>query len=125
VTAENEVNVSHLTELERVEVEEAVEAVVRRDVERVRVLLPPSQQDEPASFWTWANNYGSHGQLDLVRPPGSIEEWAISGIKTHDGDLALDLPVWASLGRTDLTLHLMVYRRLGRPRVELQDMHVL
>jgi hypothetical protein len=124
--AENEVNVSDLTEAERIKVEEAVEAVVTRNVERVRMLMPPDRPDHAETFWMWADNYGSSGRLDLSKPPGPIEEWTISGISTNDGNLALDVPMWASVGPTDLTLQLLVIRhQTDEPWVELQDMHVL
>ena len=50
------------------------------------------------TFRMWADNHGGGGRLDLSRPPGPIEEWTISGISTDDGNLALDVPIWASVG---------------------------
>jgi hypothetical protein len=92
---------------------------------RVRQLL--ANPEDAADFWIWADSYGREGRLSLITPPGPIEQWEITGVVLTDGTgFALDVPVWATIGRTDLTLRLQLTRDQARgPRVGLEDMHVL
>ncbi len=100
-------------------------AVASRDVDRIRPMLDLSRHHTPEDFWMWADDYGDQGSLTLVVPPGSPSAWDIWGVRMEDGGLALDLEVWASTGRTDLTLSLILHHDAdGLPRVELDDLHV-
>jgi hypothetical protein len=127
MSAHNEVDISALTSAEREAVLEATVAVVNRDVERVRHLLREEHKQHAADFWIWADDYGVEGRLRLVDPPGGIDDWAISVVPLLDGSgFDLEVPVWVTIGETDLTLELKVSREEGRePRVELHDLHVL
>src|SRR5436190_13092629 len=71
MSAYEEVDVSNLTVAEREAVQEAVEAVVNRDIERVRELLSEADRENAADFWIWANDYGRHGRLTLANAPRS------------------------------------------------------
>ena len=120
-----DLDASQLTDAELIAVEQAMRAVVSRDANRIRPMLDPSRHPTPEDFWTWADDYGDQGSLTLVLPPGSPSSWKIWGVRMQDGDLALDLDVWASTGRTDLTLSLTLHHDAdGVPRVELDDLHV-
>lgn len=106
-------------------VRDAVEAVVARDEGRVRALL--ADPEHASTFWTWADDYGAHGKLDLVMPPGPAATWEIDAVRLADGTgFSVDVPVWVASGRTDLTLQLRVERdETGSSEVLLEDMHVL
>ena len=117
--------VSNLRADEREALVRAVEAVTARDVGQVRELLENS--DDAEGFWVWADDYGAGGRLTLVMPPGAPEEWEIDGVALKDGSgFALEVPVWATTGKTDLTLQLTLLRENGgAARVVLEDLHVL
>lgn len=117
--------VKQLTTEDREAVREAMEAVVGRDVDRVRALL--ADPESAADFWMWADDYGREGRLSLLMPPGPVERWQVAGVVLGDGSgVALDVPMWATSGRTDLTLQLELTRDdAGRARVELQGVHAL
>jgi hypothetical protein len=76
----------------------------------------------------WADNYGSRGKLDLVMPPGPPATWEIDAVRFDDGTgFAIDVEMWATFGRTDLTLQFRLERASpeSSPRVVVEDMHVL
>ena len=107
-------------------IRDAVEAVVRRDERRLAAVL--ADPAAAATFWMWADDYGFHGKLDLVMPPGPLTSWEIDAVRFDDGTgFAIDLPMWATFGRTDLTLQLRLERATpeSSPRVVVEDMHVL
>jgi hypothetical protein len=121
----HDLDAAHLTDAELAAVERAMHAVVSRDADRIRPMLDPSRHHTPEDFWTWADDYGEQGSLTLVVPPGPPSSWEIWGVRMKDGGIALDLDVWASTGRTDLTLSLTLHHDAdGVPRVELDDLHV-
>jgi hypothetical protein len=121
-----EVSASELTQQERECIVSAVSAVVRRDVEAVRELSYPPWRKHAEEFWTRADDYGDRGRLDLIVPPGEIDEWATYILRVHDG-LAVHVEMWAEgVGQTDLTLDMEVFANAdGSTRVELRDMHVM
>jgi hypothetical protein len=121
-----EISASELTRQERECIVSAVSAVVRRDVEAVRELSYPPWRKDADMFWTWADDYGDRGRLDLVMPPGEIDEWDTNILRMHDG-LAVHVEMWAEgVGQTDLTLEMEIYTNAdGSPRVELRNMHVM
>ena len=57
-------------------VEEAVRAVVDHDDERLALLAP-----DAGDLYAWTRDYGRHGAVDLVVPPGMAEDW----VKRFDG----------------------------------------
>ena len=95
-----------------------------RDVERTAArLADPARVSE---FWTWADDYGTQGRLDLVMPPGPTGDWEIDAVPLTDGSgFAIDVDMWAASGRTDLTLSLRLESHPRAPEVVLEDMHVL
>ena len=121
-----ELGAAQLTDAELVAVEQAMHAVVSSDADRIRPMLDASRHPTPEAFLTWADDYGDQGSRTLVVPPGSPSSWDICGVRMKDGGVALDLEVWASTGRTDLTLSLTLHQDAdGSPHVELDDLHVL
>ena len=121
-----EVSPSELTQQQRACIVSAVSAVVRRDVEAVRELSYPPWRKHADAFWTYADDYGDDGRLDLIMPPGEIDEWDTYILRLQDG-LAVHVEMWAEgVGQTDLTLDMEVYINAdGSTRVELRDMHVM
>jgi hypothetical protein len=117
--------VSKLRTDEREALVRAVQAVTARDVDQVRELLENS--DDAEGFWVWADDYGAGGRLALVMPPGAPEEWAIDGVALNDGSgFALEVPMWTTTGKTDLTLQLtLLHQHAGTARVVVEDLHVL
>ena len=51
-------------------VEEAIRAVVDHDDDRLALLAPDADD-----LYVWTRDYGSHGVVDLVVPPGTAEDW--------------------------------------------------
>jgi hypothetical protein len=121
-----EVSATNLSPAQRACIVEAVQAVVRRDVERVRELMYSPWREHADAFWTWADEYGDHGRLELVMPPGEIEDWDLY-VLDLDGCLAVHVEMWAEgVGQTDLTLDLELYTNEdGSARAELRDMHMM
>ena len=110
-----------------------MEAVVARDESAVADLLrhrtyPENVYAAPSSqFWMWADDYAGE-RLNLVMPPGEVDEWGVEGFPTSagaPGELTLLADVWADWGRTDLTIELKLIPDGVRYRVELDDMHVM
>ncbi len=110
-----------------------MEAVVARDESVVADLLshrayPENVYAAPSSdFWMWADDYAGE-RLHLVMPPGDVGDWGVWGFPTSGGapgELALHADVWATSGRTDLTIQFRLIPDGDRHRVELDDMHVM
>ena len=121
-----EVTVAELTSAQRECIVVAVDAVVRRDVDRVRELSYPPWRKHAEVFWTWADEYGDLGPLDLIMPPGDMEDWDVY-ILALTNCLAVHVEMWADgVGQTDLTLEMELYTSDdGRAGAELRDMHVM
>lgn len=103
-------------------VEEAVHAVVAHDGERLSVLAPNAGE-----LYLWTRDYGPHGAVDLVIPPGSPAEWRIDVTDMIDGGTHVAVGMWTKQeGRSDLTLELEL--REARPdqwQARILDLHVV
>jgi hypothetical protein len=119
------VDLSTLATRQQRAVADAVEAVVHRDVDAVRALLPEKWQGNASDFWTWADDYGDDGPVELVTPPGDVDGWD-ANVMPGDAGIFVDVEMWATIGRTDLTLELYLYGSDDNDvRVEIRDMHVM
>jgi hypothetical protein len=103
-------------------VEDAVQAVVTHDDERLKVLAP-----DAADLYVWTRTYGSYGSIELLIPPGAPAQWRIETTDLVDGRKHVAVEMWTKQeGRSDLTLELQL-REVGpdewEPRV--LDLHVL
>ena len=103
-------------------VEDAVRAVVDHDDEGLALLAP-----DAGDLYFWTRDYGSHGVVDLVAPPGTAEGWDINSTNPRDGGKHVAVGLWTRQeGRSDLTLELRLHcdeHRRWRPRIV--DLHVL
>src|SRR3954453_7737033 len=106
-------------------------AIVERDERAVAELLdreyPENVDAAPASeFWTWADDYAGK-RLNLVLPPGDVNDWDVWGFPREDVAevLALHVDVWADWGRTDLTIQFDLAPEGADYRVRLHDMHAM
>jgi hypothetical protein len=115
-----ELSAGDLTDAQRAAIVEAVQAVVRRDLDAVRSLSYPPWRKHADKFWTWADY---RGRSDLVMPPGEIEDWGLYILELKDG-LAVLVEMWAEgVGRTELELNMELYTNEdGSVRTELRDM---
>lgn len=119
----------HLDDDEKRAVAVAVEAVLDRDVERVRALAPTNADARfVADFWQWVDTYDDGEPIRLLRPPGPVEDWDGYVIRRPEGTevgielLDADRPDHL----TDLTLRLDLSRRPdGTVRAVLEDLHVM
>ena len=86
-------------------------------------LLAPDHDD----LYLWTRDYGSHGTVQLVVPPGTAEEWDIVWMDTYDGGKHAPVGMWTRQeGRSELTLELRLSRDdHGRWRPLILDLHVL
>lgn len=85
-------------------VEEAVRAVVEHDEERLSTFAP-----DVGDLYLWTRDYGSHGTVELVMPPGAPQEWDISWTDVDGGKHAA-VGMWTRQeGRSDLTLELHLH----------------
>jgi hypothetical protein len=118
---------------QRAAIRRMMEAVVTRDETAVADLLrhrtyPENVYAAPASsFWMWADDYAGK-RLNLVMPPGDVDEWGVWGFPTPGGvpgELTLHAEVWANWGQSDLTIQFRLIPGDDRYRVELDDMHVM
>jgi hypothetical protein len=83
-------------------IEEAVRAVVGHDHERLRVIAA-----DVGDLYVWTREYGSHGTVDLVMPPGSVDEWLLDICDVKDGSKQVIVDMWTDQeGRSDLSLEL-------------------
>jgi len=105
-----------------VAVEEAVRAVVDHADERLALLA-----EDVGDLYAWTRNYGSHGVVDLVVPPGTAKDWDIDSTNLHDGGKHVAVGLWTRQeGRSDLTLELLLHcDEHGRWRPRIVDLHVL
>lgn len=103
-------------------VEEAVQAVVSHDEERLAAMMAADFDD----LYLWTRDYGAHGVVDLVLPPGSPAEWEIDGLDMHDGRKFAAVAMWTRQeGRSDLTLELHLHPDGdGRWTPQILDLHV-
>jgi hypothetical protein len=103
-------------------IEEAVQAVVDHDHERLALLAP-----DAGDLYVWTRDYGRHGVVDLVVPPGTAEHWDIHSTEQHDGGKHVAVGMWTRQeGRSDLTLEVQLDRdNHGRWRPRILDLHVL
>jgi hypothetical protein len=53
-------------------VEEAVRAIVDCDDQRLALIA-----DDVGDVFLWTRDYGSHGAVELVMPPGPSRDWDI------------------------------------------------
>jgi hypothetical protein len=83
-------------------VEEAVRAVVAHDDQRLLVLAP-----DTGDLYHWTRDYGAHGTVELVIPPGPAAEWEIQATDMADGGKHVAAVMWTKQeGHSDLTLEL-------------------
>jgi hypothetical protein len=103
-------------------VEEAVRAVVDHDDERLALLAP-----DAGDLYIWTRDYGRHGAVDLVVPPGMAEDWDIVSTDQQGGSKHVAVGMWTRQeGRSDLTLELQLdWDDQGRCRPWILDLHVL
>jgi hypothetical protein len=103
-------------------VEVAVDAVVSRDQPALRTM---GAYDDGADPFVWTRDYGSQGEVTLVRPPGEPSEWAVSGTQVAgSAAVLLDMEMCSvEEGRSDLTLGIEVDESAGT--VLFRDLHVL
>jgi hypothetical protein len=110
-----------------------MEAVVARDETAVadllrhRAYLGNVYAAPSAHFWMCADDYAEK-RLNLVMPPGDVDEWGVWSFPTAGGapgELALHAEVWADWGQTDLTIQFRLIPDGDLYRVELDDMHVM
>jgi hypothetical protein len=103
-------------------VEDAVRVVVDHDDERLPLLAP-----DAGDLYVWTRDYGSHGAVDLVVPPGTAEDWDIDSTDLHDGGKHVAVELWTRQeGRSDLTLKLRLNcDKHGRWQPPIVDLHVL
>jgi len=103
-------------------VEEAVRATVDHDAERLATLAP-----DAGDLYLWTRDYGSHGTVELVMPPGRPEEWDTEWTDMADGGKHVAVGMWTRQEqRSDLTLELWVHPDVGgRWRARILDLHVL
>ena len=108
-----------------------MKAVVDRDERAVAALLdreyPENVYAAPVSdFWMWADDYAGK-RLNLVLPPGDVDDWGVWGfpLKDFPDVLALHVDVWADWGQTDLTIQFDLAPDRDDYRVKLHDMHVM
>jgi hypothetical protein len=100
--------------------EQAVAALLDRDYAENVYAAPTSD------FWMWADDYAGK-RLNLVLPPGDVEDWGVWGFPLKDSPdvLALHVDVWADWGQTDLTIQFDLAPEGDDYRVKLHDMHVM
>jgi hypothetical protein len=103
-------------------VEEAVRAVVDHDAERLATLAP-----DAGDLYLWTRDYGSHGTVELVMPPGRPEDWDTEWTDMVDGGKHVAVGMWTRQEqRSDLTLELHLHRDEGeRWQARILDLHVL
>ena len=83
-------------------IEEAVRAVVGHDRERLRVIAA-----DVGDLYVWTRQHGSHDTVDLVMPPGSVDEWPLDICDVNDGSKHVIVDMWTEQeGRSDLSLEL-------------------
>jgi hypothetical protein len=103
-------------------VEDAVRAVVDHDHERLALWAA-----DAGDLYVWTRDYGSHGVVELVVPPGSADDWDIDSTDLHDGGKHVAVGLWTQQeGRSDLTLELLLHcDEHGRWRPRIVNLHVL
>jgi hypothetical protein len=103
-------------------IEDAVRAVVAHDDERLGVIAA-----DVGDLYVWTREYGSRGTVDLVMPPGSVEEWAVDFRDVADGSKHVVVDMWTRQeGRSDLSLELELRETApGAWEARLLDLHVL
>jgi hypothetical protein len=106
------------------EVERAVRAVVERDEERLNAIAP-----EGGDLYRGTRDYGKHGTVELVMPPGPASEWNIEVI-AEAGDASrthVVVEMWTrEEGRSDLSLTLELKEVAPRRWIaSIHDLHVL
>jgi hypothetical protein len=104
-----------------VAIEDAVQAVVAADERRLAALGADSD------LYVWTRDYGAHGDVKLVIPPGAPSEWPIDAVDVHDGTKNVEIGMWTrEEGRSDLTLEIEL--RETEPEVwqaRILNLHVL
>lgn len=115
-----------LTTAELAAVEAIVRALVAGDVEALRAA---GGFDDGADPWLWTRDYGDHGRVELVVPPGDPRDWdgAVYRSDTDPTLAAVEVDMWtAQEGRSDLTLQLdLVPTPTGAVTPTFRDLHVL
>jgi hypothetical protein len=103
-------------------VAEVVDIVVRHDADRLAGI---SAYD--GDLYEWTRDYGHHGTVDLVLPPGAPRDWEIDWGEQHNGGLWVVVTMWTHQeGRSDLSLEFRLHREdSGGWRAEISNLHVL
>jgi hypothetical protein len=96
--------------------------VVDRDDERLAAIAP-----DTGDLYRWTLDYGSHGVVEVVMPPGSPQDWDTDWTELYDGGIHVAVGMWTRQeGRSDLTLELRLDRDAdGRWQPRILDLHVL
>jgi hypothetical protein len=106
-------------------VSEAVTAVISRDSKALRLLLDERDQD----IYRWTRDYGAHGPVELVMPPGPPSGWAIDSSEVSregGGGIWVVVEMWTrEEGRSDLSLELKLQQDQGGWTARIHDLHVL
>jgi hypothetical protein len=105
--------------------DDAMDALVRC----VRSVVARQQTDPGDELFMWTRDYGDHGDVHLVLPPGPPGSWDVDAI----GVTAESRPryhvvveMWTrEEGRSDLSLEVDVWRVEGRWVARPRDLHVL
>jgi len=103
-------------------IEEAVRAVAAADEQRLATLGADASE-----LYTWTREYGAHGTVHVVVPPGGPNEWQIDAVDVVDGTKHVAIEMWTrEEGRSDLTLEVEL-RETGSDEwhVRILDLHVL
>ena len=100
---------------------DTVRAVVAADEQRLAALGADSD------LYVWTRDYGRHGAVKLVMPPGAPSEWPIDAVDVHDGSKHVEIGMWTrEEGRSDLTLEVELREtEPGAWQARILDLHVL
>src|SRR3954454_15233532 len=103
-------------------IEDAVRAGVKHDQERLRRSRRKSEISTSGRA-----QYRSHGTVDLVMPPGSVDEWPLDVYDVDAGSKHIIVDMWTEQeGRSDLSLELALRQAAtGVWETRVLDLHVL
>jgi hypothetical protein len=115
---------TRLSDVQLQAIERAVRAVVLHDHETLAEIAPAE-----CDLYLWTRDYGDHGDVELVIPPGSPSEWDIDAVGAAGDPARMDVEVgmWTRQeGRSDLTLTVDLEETApGRWQPAIRDLHVL